>query len=143
MPRPSMLEEIEGYHYEPDDNQFKDKPQNWLERNVQIGKFWIKVDTVNLEWKNNCTFSFQTTMYVLEHTGADVPGGNSRYKIVDFILYTTKLHPVFGVVDENISKYDWGIYLLRLQPLVMPRDVRMAEWAFNGDICCKNLIEKR
>lgn len=67
-------------------------------------------------------------MYVLEHTGADVPGGDtSEDKInwVDRILYKIRYRNT------------------RLSYFFVPRNVRMAEWPLNGVECCDKIRKKQ
>lgn len=52
--------------------RFGDKPQNWYERNVQIGNFQLKTDNIQVKWEDTTCqkcFSYRTTMYVDENTG--------------------------------------------------------------------------
>jgi RHS repeat-associated protein len=69
----------------PDMQRFGDRAQNWYESRVQIGKFEIKTDTINVAWVDlNCSlcFDYSTTMYVHENTGDNRLGANFRERSV-------------------------------------------------------------
>jgi hypothetical protein len=69
---------------QPDMARFGDVPQNWYERNVQIGAFQIQTNEVFIKWDsppNQCSscFSYETKMYVSENTGDNnIPGFRER-----------------------------------------------------------------
>lgn len=65
--------------------RFGDPAQSWYERNVQIGRFEIKTDSINVEWVDvNCSlcFKYDTTMFVQENTGDNRLGPGFRERSV-------------------------------------------------------------
>jgi hypothetical protein len=53
-------------------SRFKDEPQNWYERNVQIGNFQLKTSDISVnETSTQCPmcYDFYSFMYVDENTG--------------------------------------------------------------------------
>jgi hypothetical protein len=87
--------------------RFGDVPQNWWERNIQIGSFEIKADNIQLHWSDKYNFSYSANVFVQEHTGADAPWAPGGECIGEDPLWFT------------------GAFV--------NRDVRMAEWTISGN----------
>jgi RHS repeat-associated protein len=81
---PGLNSGADDIDIQPDMKRFGDKSQNWYERNVQIGAFELKTDSVSVKWDHadmQCSrcFSYSTVMYVLENTGDNrIPGFRER-----------------------------------------------------------------
>ena len=82
---PGLSAGAEDIDITPDMRRFGDSPQGWYERNVKIGAFEIKTDDISVSWVDpNCSacFSYSTTMFVLENTGANSLGPLTRERSV-------------------------------------------------------------
>lgn len=98
----------------PDMSRFGDFPQDFWEKNVDLGKFEIKAENVHIQWRRPlCCFEYTATVYIEEQTGADPPSapGGEFFNLFDPLYFTPYFYE---------SK----------------RHVRMAEWQISGFHCC-------
>jgi hypothetical protein len=71
---PALSGGADDIDIQPNMSRFGDKPQDFYERNVQIGAFELKTTAINIKWDSlsmacPLCFNFGTTMYVSENTG--------------------------------------------------------------------------
>lgn len=76
---------------QPDMERFNDEPQDWSERNIEIGAFEIKAENIRVEWLSEAERKFKVVfdMFVLEQTGL---GENERFANDITMLFFVKRH---------------------------------------------------
>ena len=102
-------------------HRWKDAPQDWYERKVQIGSFEVQVDEIRIDWRygvcGKC-FSYSAKMFIIEQTGI-APGE-------EFYL-PLRLLSVNLLSGSSAADLFWK------------RKVRMAQWDLDGKHCCGDL----